>query len=148
MNTQQTINTEAPDRRPHLGRLYLRGMATYTYFRLLDAIHAVINLLLAPPRWVLHRLEDGWFRLKTWLARNRRRLIWSIVALVFLSVLAGGAVTLYLWREPLLDIAQELRSNLAHITNKLRRKAVPVIVVATGTPEEMPAVPNPDGVIK
>ena len=69
------------------------------------------------------------------------------MAIIFLSGLLGGAVTLYLWRDSLLTIAPKLRRNLTKITNKLRRKAVPVIVVATGTREEMPVVPNPDGLI-
>ena len=144
MNTQQTVNTETPYRRPHLGRLYLQGLATYTYFRLLDAAQTVVNVLLAPPRWLLHRLEDSWFRLKPWLARHRRRIIWSIVALIFLSGLVGGAVTLYLWRDSLPAVMPALRHNLARMMPKLRRQAVRVIVVATGAPEEIPVIPNPN----
>jgi hypothetical protein len=61
----------------------------YLWFRFLAAGEAVARFLFAPYRWVWRRLEYAWFRLKPWLARHKRRLIWTAVALMLLG-LAGG----------------------------------------------------------
>ena len=143
-NTQQVNNNQ---RRPRVGLLYLQGFAIYLSYRLLDLGYAVIRFLTAPFRYVQAQLEKQWFRLKPWLARHKRRLIWSVLALVFLSLIVGGGITLYLWREELLALAFRLQGNLSSLIVRLRRQAEPVVVVATQAVEDMPVpvMPGVDG---
>ena len=147
MNTPNTQQANNNQRRPRVGLLYLQGFAIYLSYRLLDLGYAVIRFLTAPFRYVQVQLEKQWFRLKPWLARHKRRLIWSILALVFLSLVVGGGITLYLWREELLALAFRLQGNLSGLIVRLRRRAEPVVVVATQAVEEMPVpvMPGTDG---
>ena len=144
MNTSNTQHVNNDQRRSRTGRLYLQGFAIYLRSRLLDLGYAVIRFVTAPFRYAQAQLEKQWFRLKPWLARNKRRLVWSVLALVFLSLIVGGSITLYLWREELLTLALRLQGNIA----RLRRQAEPVVVVATRAVEEMPVpvIPGVDGV--
>jgi hypothetical protein len=144
MNTPQTQQVNNDQRRSRTGRLYLHGFAIYLRSRLLDLGYAVIRFVTAPFRYVQAQLEKQWFRLNPWLARNKRRLVWSALALVFLSFIVGGGITLYLWREELLALAFRLQGNIA----RLRRQAEPVVVVVTQAVEEMPmpVMPGVDGV--
>jgi hypothetical protein len=91
----------------------LQGLAVYLEHRLLDFGHALLLLLTAPLRWAWARLEAQWFRLKPWLVRNKRRLIWSALALVFLSFLVGGGITLYLWRAEVAALVFHLHRSLS-----------------------------------
>ncbi len=141
-NTQQSNNDE---RRPNVGLLYLEGLAVYIGHRLADFGYTVIRLLTAPFRWIWTRLEDRWFRLKPWLVKNKRRLLWSILALTFLTFVIGGGVTLYLWRDELLTLAFRWQDHLTGAIAHLRRRTEPVVVVATQVAEEVPAVPSVDG---
>ena len=147
MNTPNTQQVNNNQRRPRVGLLYLQGFAIYLSYRLLDLGYAVIRFLTAPFRYVQAQLEKQWFRLKPWLARHKRRLIWSALALVFLSLVVGGGITLYLWREELLTLAFRLQGNLSNLFVRLRRRAEPVVVVATQAVEEVPvpAMPGVDG---
>lgn len=128
--------------KPNVGMLYVQGLVTYLYYRLLDAGHAVVRFLLAPPRWLLTHLQTGWLRLKPWLARHKRRLFWSFVILVLLSGLVGGVVTLYLWRDSLPPLSRKVKDYVLRLTGQLRRKATPVVIVATAPVEEVPATPG------
>ena len=143
MNTSNTQQVNNDQRRSRTGRLYLQGFAIYLRSRLLDLGVAVIRFVTAPFRYAQAQLEKQWFRFKPWLARNKRRLVWSVLALVFLSLIVGGGITLYLWREELLTLALRLQANIA----RLRRQAEPVVVVATRAVEEMPVpvMPGVDG---
>ena len=143
MSTPKTQQVNNNQRRPRVGLLYLQGFAIYLRYRLFDLGYAVIRFLTAPFRYAQAQLEKQWFRLKPWLARNKRRLVWSVLALVFLSLIVGGGITLYLWREELLILALRLQGNIARV----RRQAKPVVVVATQTVEEMPVpvMPGVDG---
>ncbi|MCB0190390.1 MAG: hypothetical protein KDJ65_00450 [Anaerolineae bacterium] len=147
MNTPKTQQANNDQRRPRVGLLYLQGFATYLSYRLLDVGYAVIRLLTAPFRYVQAQLEKQWFRFKPWLIRHKRRLIWSILALVFLSLVVGGGITLYLWREELLALALRLQRYLSGLAAHLHRRAEPVVVVATQAVEEMPVpvMPGVDG---
>lgn len=147
MNTPNTQQVNNNQRRPRVGLLYLQGFAIYLSYRLLDLGYAVIRFLTAPFRYVQAQLEKQWFRLKPWLARHKRRLIWSVLALVFLSLIVGGGITLYLWREELLALAFRLQGNLSSLIVRLRRQAEPVVVVATQAVEDMPVpvMPGVDG---
>ncbi|MBN1220821.1 MAG: hypothetical protein JXM69_18005 [Anaerolineae bacterium] len=141
MNTQTTTSEQ---RRPHIGLFYVQGLALYLWFRLVGLGEAVLRLLTAPFRWVLHPVIVRWPRLKAWLIRHQRRLIWSIVALVALSFLAGGVVTFYLWRHEVLSLAVRFQRSLS----RLFRKATPVIIAtAPVTAETVIAnpVPGADG---
>jgi len=144
-NAKQANKDNKDQRRPRVGLLYLQGLAVYIRYRLADFGQAVLHLLAAPFRWVWSRLEAGWFRLKPWLARNKRRLIWSILALTFLTLVVGGGITLYLWRDEVLALAFRLQGFLARIFTLLRRRAEPVVVVATEVAHEVP-VPAVSGV--
>ena len=147
MNTPNTQQVNNNQRRPRVGLLYLQGFAIYLSYRLLDLGYAVIRFLTAPFRYVQVQLEKQWFRFKPWLVRHKRRLIWSALALVFLSLVVGGGITLYLWREELLTLAFRLQGNLSSLFVRLRRRAEPVVVVATQAVEEMPVpvMPGVDG---
>ena len=147
MSTPKTQQANNDQRRPRVGLLYLQGFAIYLSYRLLDLGYAVIRFLTAPFRYVQAQLEKQWFRLKPWLARHKRRLIWSVLALVFLSLIVGGGITLYLWREELLALAFRLQGNLSSLIVRLRRQAEPVVVVATQAVEDMPVpvMPGVDG---
>jgi len=141
MNTQ-TNNSE--QHRPNIGLLYVQGLALYLWFRLIGLGEVVLRLLTAPFRWVLHPIIVRWPRLKAWLSRHKRRIIWSIVALVALSFLAGGVVTFYLWRNEVLALAARFRDFLS----RLLGKATPVIIAtAPVTTEEVVAntVSSADG---
>lgn len=147
MTTPNAKQSNKDQRRPRVGLLYLQGLAVYIRYRLVDFGHAVLRLLAAPFRWVWARLEEGWFRLKPWLVKNKRRLIWSLLALTFLTLLVGGGITLYLWRDEVLALAFRLQGFLARIFAPLRRRAEPVVVVATEVAQEapIPATPGVDG---
>ncbi len=147
MDTPKTQQANNDTRRPNVGLLYLQGLVTYIRHRLADFGYAAARLLTAPFRRVWIRLEDRWFRLQPWLVRNKRRLIWSILALTFLTFVIGGGVALYLWREELLALAFRLQGNLSGLIVRLRRRAEPVVVVATQAVEEapVPAMPGVDG---
>ena len=147
MNTPKTQQVNNNQRRPRVGLLYLQGFAIYLRYRLLDLGYAVIRFVTAPFRYVQAQLEKQWFRLKPWLARHKRRLIWSALALVFLSLVVGGGITLYLWREELLTLVFRLQGNLSSLFVRLRRQSEPVVVVATQAVEEMPVpvMPGVDG---
>ena len=147
MSTPKTQQVNNNQRRPRVGLLYLQGFAIYLRYRLLDLVYAVIRFLTAPFRYVQAQLEKQWFRLKPWLARHKRRLIWSALALVFLSLVVGGGITLYLWREELLALAFRLQGNLSGLIVRLRRQTEPVVVVATQAVEDMPVpvMPGVDG---
>jgi hypothetical protein len=144
-NTQQANNDQ---RRPRVGLLYLQGFAIYLRYRLLDFGTAVIRFVTAPFRYAQAQLERQWFRLKPWLARHKLRLIWSALALVFLSLVVGGGITLYLWREELLALTFRLQGKLSGLIVRLRRRAKPVVVVATQAVETMPVpvISGMDGV--
>ena len=145
MDTPKTQQVNNDTRRPNVGLLYLQGLITYIRHRLADFGYAVVRLLTAPFRRVRAYLERQWFRLRPWLVRNKRRLIWSILALTFLTFVVGGGLTLYLWRDEILTLAFQSKDRLAGAINHLRRRAEPVIVVATQAAEEIPAVPSIDG---
>jgi hypothetical protein len=70
-----------------------------------------------------------------------------VLALVFLSLIVGGGVTFYLWRDEVLALASRLQGYLAKIFASLRRRAEPVVVVATEVAKEapVPAAPRVDG---
>jgi hypothetical protein len=119
--TQQPSNTK--QRRPHIGLLYLQGLAIYLWFRLLDLVDALFRLLTTPFRWAWRLVEMPWFQLKPWLARHKRRIIWSLLALVVLSFLAGGVVTFYLWRHEAIALVVRLQG----LVTRIFRKATPVI---------------------
>ena len=147
MNTANTQHVNNDQQRSRTGRLYLQGFAIYLRSRLLNLGYAVIRFVTAPFRYAQAQLEKQWFRLKPWLARNKRRLVWSVLALVFLSLIVGGSITLYIWREELLALAFRLQGNLSGLIVRLRRRAEPVVVVATQAVEEMPVpvMPGVDG---
>lgn len=147
MTSPNAKKSNKGNRRPRVGRLYIQGVATYLKYRLLDVGTAVIRFVTAPFRNAWAQLEMLWFRLKPWLARNKRRLIWSALALLFLSLIVGGSITLYLWRSeggmPIL----RLQEVLARLVARLRWRAEPVVVVATQAVEEtsVPVMPSVDG---
>lgn len=147
MTTPNAKQSNKDQRRPRVGLLYLQGLAVYIRYRLADFGQAVLRLLAAPFRWVWARLEERWFRLKSWLVKNKRRLIWSLLALTFLTLAVGGGITLYLWRDEVLTLAFRLQGFLARIFAPLRRRAEPVVVVATEVAKEapIPAAPGVDG---
>ena len=132
--------------KPKLGRLYLQGLVVYVWYRLADLGYAVLRLLTAPVRWLWRPLENRWWRVKPWLVRHKRRLLWSALALVLFSALLGSAVTLYLWR----DEALALVFRLQHLVARLFRKTEPVIVVATQVAEPIPSpvMPGVDGPLR
>ena len=63
------------------------------------------------------------------------------------SLVVGGGITLYLWREELLALALRLQRYLSGLAAHLHRRAEPVVVVATQAVEEMPVpvMPGVDG---
>jgi hypothetical protein len=128
---QMSNNTQS---KPNLGMQYLYGLAIYLWFRLLAAGETIIRLLLAPQRWVWAQLHKLWLRLKPWLVRHKRRLIWTAIALMLLG-LAGGLVAFYLWRGSF----RSLLPGLGQVARRWR-KATPLVVVATAPPEE--AIPT------
>jgi hypothetical protein len=141
MNTQ-TTNSEK--RRPNIGLLYVQGLALYLWFRPVGLGEAVLRLLTTPFRWAWYPFIVRWPRLKAWLVRHKRRIIWSIVALLALSFLAGGVVTFYLWRNEVLTLAVRFQGYLS----RLFRKTKPVIIAtAPVTTEEVIAntTPSADG---
>jgi len=150
MNTPSTQQSNNDHRRPRVGLLYLQGLAVYLKHRLLDLGHTLFLLLTAPLRWAWARLEAQWFRLKPWLVRHKRRLIWSALALVFLSLIVGGGITLYLWRAEVAALVFHLHRSLISLAARLRRRAEPVVVVATQAVEEVaiPAAPGVDGPVQ
>ena len=77
----------------------------------------------------------------------RTRLIWSALALLFLSLIVGGGITLYLWRDEVWALAFRLQQVLVRMVAHVRRRAEPVVVVATQAVEETPApvLPGVDG---
>lgn len=147
MNTPKTKQVNNNQRRPRVGLLYLQGFAIYLSYRLLDLGYAVIRFLTAPFRYVQAQLDMLWFRFKPWLARNKRRLIWSALALLFLSLIVGGGITLYLWRDEIWALALRLQQVLVRMVAHVRRRAEPVVVVATQAVEEtpVPVMPGVDG---
>ena len=147
MSTPKTQQANNDQRRPRVGLLYLQGFAIYLSYRLLDLGYAVVRFLTAPFRYAQAQLEMLWFRLKPWLVRNKRRLIWSALALLFLSLIVGGGITLYLWRDEVWALALRLQQVLARLVVRARRQAEPVVVVATQAVEETPApvMPGVDG---
>lgn len=147
MSTPKMKQAKNDQRRPRVGLLYLQGFAIYLKYRLLDIGYAVIRFVTAPFRYAQTQLEKQWFRLKPWLARHKRRLIWSALALVFLSLIVGGGITLYLWRDEVLALVFRLQGFLARIFAPVRRRAEPVVVVATKVAQEapIPAAPGVDG---
>ena len=147
MNTSHTKQADNDNRRSRVGLLYLQGLAIYLKHRLLDFGATVIRFVTAPFRYAQAQLEKQWFRLKPWLVRNKRRLIWSVLALVFLSLIVGGGITLYLWRNEVWMLALRLQGVLARLFASLRRRTEPVVVVATQAVEEVPvpATPGVDG---
>jgi hypothetical protein len=142
MNTQTTSNSE--QRRGNIGLLYVQGLALYLWFRLIGLGEAALRLLTAPVRWAWHPLSVRWPRLKAWFIRHKRRLIWTIVALLALSFLAGGLVTFYLWRNEVLALAIRCRGSL---TRLFRRTPPVIIATAPVTAEAVIAntVPGVDG---
>ena len=148
MTTPRTQQTNRETDRQRVGLLYLQGLAIYLRYRLLDLAQAVIWFVTAPFRYAQARLETLWFRVKPWLVKHKRRLIWSALALVFLSLIVGGGITLYLWRDEVVALAFRLQSNLFGLIARLRQRAEPVVVVATQAVEEtpVPAMPGVDGV--
>lgn len=147
MSTPKTKQAKNDQRRPRVGLLYLQGFAIYLKYRLLDIGYAVIRFVTAPFRYAQAQLEKQWFRLKPWLACHKRRPIWSALALLFLSLIVGGGITLYLWRDEVWLLALRLQQVLARLLGRLRRQAEPVVVVATQAVEEapLPARPGVDG---
>ena len=147
MSTPKTQQANNDHRRPRVGLLYLQGFAIYLRYRLLDIGYAFIRFLTAPFRYAQAQLEKQWFRLKPWLARHKRRRIWSALALLFLSLIVGGGITLYLWRDEVWALALRLQQVLARLMAHVRRRAEPVVVVATQAVEEapVPAMPGVDG---
>jgi hypothetical protein len=143
MNTAKTQQANNDQRRPRVGLFYLQGFAIYLRYRLLGFGAAVIRFVTTPFRYA----QAQWFKLKPWLARNKRRLIWSALALLFLSLIVGGGVTLYLWRDEVWLLALRLQGVLARLVARLHRRAEPVAVLATQAVEEvpLPAMPGVDG---
>lgn len=122
---------------PNIGLLYVQGFAVYLWFRLLALGEAILHFLLTPYRWAGNQLYTLWLKLKPWLVRHKRRLIWTAVALVLLG-LAGGVVALYLWRGSF----PALLTGVSRFFARRWRKATPLVVVATAPPEEaIPATP-------
>jgi len=147
MSTPKTQQANNDQRRSRVGLLYLQGFAIYLSYRLLDLGYAVVRFLTAPFRYAQAQLEKLWFRLKPWLVRNKRRLIWSALALLFLSLIVGGSITLYLWRDEVWLLALRLQQALARVMARVRHRAEPVVVVATQAVEEtpVPVIPGVDG---
>ena len=147
MSTPKTQQANNDQRRPRVGLLYLQGFAIYLRYRLFDIGYAVVRFLTAPFRYAQAQLEMLWFRLKPWLVRNKRRLIWSALALLFLSLIVGGGITLYLWRDEVWALAFRLQQVLVRMVAHVRRRAEPVVVVAMRAVEETPApvMPGVDG---
>jgi hypothetical protein len=127
--------------RPATGWVYLEGLAVYLGFRLLDLGERVMGLLTAPFRWSGRLIQTGWLRLKPWLARQKRRLVWSLVALFLLTVLVGASVVLYLRRDESLALV----GHLNELVGRAWRRSEPVVVVATAGAPPVPT-PVPDGV--
>jgi len=150
MNTPSTKQSNNNNRGPRVGLLYLQGFAVYLKHRLLDLGATVIHFVTAPFRYAQTELEKQWFRLKPWLVRNKRRLIWSVLVLVFLSLIVGGGITLYFWRNEVLMLALRLQEVMASLVTRLRRRAEPVVIVATQAVEEVsiPATPGVDGPVQ
>ena len=91
------------------------------------------------------QIEGIWLKLKPY----KKRIVWTIVALLVLSVVIGGAVTIYLWRDELLALVVEpvsgLGKQIARLATKVRSAPGEVIVVATAPAEQVPAMPGVGG---
>ena len=136
--TTQTRTQEKQERPKGIFFLYLQGLAAYLYFRLL----AVLETIFYAPLHLIVKLKDGWqYSLKPWLARHKKRIFWSIVAVICLSGLIGGAVVLYLWRDSLPSFRFNVKDHFVRLTGRFQRRAAPIVVVATAPVEEIPAVP-------
>ena len=141
MNDTTPQPSAAEASRPATGWVYLEGLAVYLGFRLLDLGEQILTGLTAPFRWSGRLIQTGWLRLKPWLTRQKRRLVWSLVALLLLSLLAGVSVALYLRREASLALVARLNE----LVVRAWRRSEPVVVVATAGAPAVPT-PVPDGV--
>ena len=99
-------------------RLYLAGLGTYLYFRLMALIEA---MFLAPRRLVSWLSEPGRSRLRSWLVRQRWRLIWSLLGLMLLTGFVGGAVVIAFWRAELIALLGRFRERVVHLVEQLAK---------------------------
>ena len=94
------------DQGPNVTRLYLEGLAIHLKHRITDLTYRAFRFATTPFRWFYETVEDTWFRCEPWIARNKWRIIWSIVAMLTLTIIGGGAVSLWIWREEVSRVAQ------------------------------------------
>ena len=127
MSTKRTL--------PNIGLLYLRGLAVYSYYRSLEALESVRQLLLAPIRG-LRRLVTT---VKVRWQHRRNRWLGTVALLVALILLTGGAILLHRQRDTLRAGATLIAARARQLWRHLRH---PAVVIVTGQTEEIPVMPG------
>ncbi len=104
-------------------------------------ISKAISALTIPFQWVKNKIENIWLRCEPWVVRNKWRLLWSTLALIFLTVFVGGLVTLWIWRE---EIVLAAHWTYGQIVGSSQPVAEVVVAQAT-TVEKVAQAVSPNG---